>query len=201
MATMIKLCKSADYLIMRIVNREFKIYDMYLPWNKVEAATFDEDPVTLRDGCDYVTIFRYSKLVHLRVLHTVPYGDSEIRGRQAEIYLNEEDFYRFLANPTEKWSAFLSVDPNQYPKLDFSNCGARLHDIASDPQIRRAFCKYIRDAFKWPGAKAIHIYNDFAPHSFYFEEERYNGRGICGGIILHQYERLGRAKCEYGTHT
>ncbi len=54
--------------------------------------------------------------------------------------------------------------------------------------------------FRWPDAVRIQIVDDSCVlYSFFFQEERLNGNGICGGIILHGQEDLKKA-CIWDAH-
>ncbi len=43
------------------------------------------------------------------------------------------------------------------------------------------------------------VFDGFVPHSVFFREERPDGTGMCGGIIMHGQENL--KKAYYGIHT
>lgn len=65
--------------------------------------------------------------------------------------------------------------------------------------LRRKLGRFLNNHFSWKGSRRIVVYDDFVPYSFFFQEERLNGNGICGEIILHGQEDLKKA-C-YGMHT
>ncbi len=85
------------------------------------------------------------------------------------------------------------------PRLVFDGNRANLRAAIGDPLIRRKLGKALMANFNWPDADEIHLTNDFVPYSFFFREYR-NGRAcLCGGLILHGQEDMGKAY--YGIHT
>ena len=65
--------------------------------------------------------------------------------------------------------------------------------------LRKKLGKFLANYLAWKESVRIMVYDDFVPYSFFFREERANGGGMCGGIILHRQEDL--KKAYYGIHT
>ncbi len=65
--------------------------------------------------------------------------------------------------------------------------------------MRKKLGKFLSCHFAWKDSRKITVTDDFVPYSFFFREERANGTGTCGGIILHNQQNL--KKAYYGMHT
>lgn len=86
----------------------------------------------------------------------------------------------------------LEKPPESLPALDFSDKRAqkRLREVLADRTLRRALTCALRDCFRWRGARTVKFRTDPEPHSFCLEEILPDGgRGICGGLILHDGPR------------
>ena len=67
------------------------------------------------------------------------------------------------------------------------------------PVLRHKLGKALEKNFQWIGTHTITFYDDMQQYSFFFEERGLYGRGICGGLILHNPEDL--RKAQYSVHT
>ena len=94
----------------------------------------------------------------------------------------------------------LSLDVSRHrPRLVFDGNRATLRAAIGNPLIRRRLGKALMSNFNWPGADEIHLTNDFVPYSFFFREFQGGRACMCGGLILHGQEDMGKAY--YGIHT
>ena len=94
----------------------------------------------------------------------------------------------------------LSLDaPRDRPRLVFDGNRANLHAALSNTRIRRKLGKALMTNFNWPDADEVHLTNDFVSYSFFFQEYRGGRACLCGGLILHGQEDMGKAY--YGIHT
>ena len=94
----------------------------------------------------------------------------------------------------------LSLDVSRHrPRLVFDGNRANLRAAIGNPLIRRRLGKALMSNFNWPGADEIHLTNDFVPYSFFFREFQGGRACMCGGLILHGQEDMGKAY--YGIHT
>ncbi len=194
MATMIKFRTEGNSLTMRIVNRGWKICDVWLDAAKVAEFLFTGQPVDLRDGNDFVSLRIFGGGVIIKVTHVVPNWDGTISGRQAELRISKAQLLEALGKDR---AYVLSHEEYDYPHISFSQeAQERIASLSS--RYRRAFCKFIRNAFRWPCSSEIRVWPDFIKDSFIFQEARLNGDlGICGGIVLSDYN----SKAEYSIHT
>lgn len=92
----------------------------------------------------------------------------------------------------------LSMKDGRLPKIEFRS-RKHLKEVAEMPMLRKKLGKFLSCHFAWKGSRKIVVTDDFVPYSFYFQEERANEIGICGGIILHGQEDMKKAR--YETHT
>ena len=97
----------------------------------------------------------------------------------------------------KQWKA-LSLAERRTPKLVFCS-KENLHAAVSNKIVRSKLVRCLRDHFDWLSTDEIRIFNDFLPYSFFFQAYRAGCPGICGGLILHDHQDLGRAY--YSMHT
>ena len=128
-------------------------------------------------------------------------GHDSVHGRREFL---EVDYARFKA-ATEKsraqqgtWQKLLSLPEEGKPPIRMHSKG-NLKKVLQNRTLKKKLGRFLAANFRWESAKCIHISDDYLPYSFFFWEEFENGRGICGGIILHGLEDLRRA--HYEIHT
>ena len=92
----------------------------------------------------------------------------------------------------------LSMKSQGNPAIEFHS-GRNLKAVAGKRILRKKLGKFLSCHFAWKGSRKITVTDDFVPYSFFFREERSNGAGICGGIILHNQENLKKARYEIHT--
>ena len=92
----------------------------------------------------------------------------------------------------------LSMKSQGNPAIEFHS-GRNLKAVAGKRILRKKLGKFLSCHFAWKGSRKITVTDDFVPYSFFFREERSNGAGICGGIILHGQENLKKARYEIHT--
>ena len=127
-----------------------------------------------------------------------------VEGVEQTIHLRWSPFRAFLEDchdpdgPRDFKALSLDVSKNR-PRLVFDGNKANLHAAIGDSQIRRKLGKALMSNFNWPDADEVRLYNDSVPHSFFFREFRGGRACMCGGLILHGQEDMGKAY--YGLHT
>ena len=92
----------------------------------------------------------------------------------------------------------LAMKGARLPKVEFHS-REHLKEVVERPVLRKKLGKLLANHLEWRGSIRIMVYDDFVPYSFFFREERDNGTGLCGGIILHGQEDM--KKAHYGIHT
>lgn len=127
-----------------------------------------------------------------------------VEGHEQTIHLCWSSFRAFLEGcrqpdgPRDFKAISLDVSKHR-PRLVFDGNKANLHAAIGNPQVRHKLGKALMTNFQWPDADEIHLYNDFSPYSFFFREFRGGKSCLCGGLILHGQEDMGKAY--YGIHT
>lgn len=127
-----------------------------------------------------------------------------VEGNEQTIILHWSSFRAFLEDCRDpdglKEYKALSLDISKHrPRLVFDGNRANLKAAIGNPLVRRKLGKALMTNFQWPDADEIHLYNDFSPYSFFFREFRGGKSCLCGGLILHGQEDMGKAY--YGIHT
>ena len=141
------------------------------------------------------------KMLEIRFTWLQEIGAGKVHGWQESIRLPYEPFHVFVENGEDMDGAewhHLSVPEMLMPRYEFHS-RKNLHEVARRPILRRKLGRVLERHFQWRGTEKIVIYDDELPYSFFFEEYTPYGRGICGGIILHDAEDL--AKAQYSVHT
>ena len=92
----------------------------------------------------------------------------------------------------------LSMEDKRALKIEFQSRN-HLKEVAEVRMLRKKLGRFLACHFTWKSVGRVVVSDDFVPYSFFFREERPDGTGICGGIILHGQENL--KKAYYGIHT
>lgn len=127
-----------------------------------------------------------------------------VDGYEQTINLRWSKFRTFLENcqqpdgPKEFKAISLDVHKRR-PRLVFDGNRANLRAAVGNPLIRHKLGKALMANFNWPDADEIHLYNDFVPYSFFFQEYRKGKSCMCGGLILHDQDDPRRMA--YSIHT
>ena len=135
------------------------------------------------------------------------HGFDQVEGHEQTVYLHWSKFREFLdavrqPECPEEDKVFRAVSlglRRDRPRLVFDGNRANLRAAIGDPLVRRKLGKALMANFNYPDVDEIHLTNDFVPYSFFFREYRNGRAGICGGLILHGQEDMGKAY--YGIHT
>lgn len=128
-------------------------------------------------------------------------GDNTLYGRRERVVLDYAAFQKAVAESREAGGVYknlLSVRETGKPRIEFHS-RKNLDEVLKRKVLRRRLGKFLDQHFNWAGAEKILISDDFVPYSFFFQEIKSSGHGICGGIILHGQENM--QKAYYGMHT
>lgn len=128
-------------------------------------------------------------------------GGGSISGREETVRLPLEKWKECLEasrNQGGAYQSLLSIEEKHKPQIIFHS-RKNLKEVAQRKVLRKKLGRFLDRSFNWHGTKQICITDDFYPYSFFFTEDKGNGKGICGGIILHGQENL--PKAYYGIHT
>lgn len=196
MATMIKFHRESDFIAIDVINREWKIRDVWVSQPKLIKFLQECDgELICNDAYDYIRFTVHDDMVMIRITHVVPKYDGRIDGRQADLYVPWDTMWYIVSNGRK--ASVLSHEYGGRPEIFFTE-QAQERIGSLEPRYKRALSKFMRDAFQWPRSKCITIFSDYIKGSFYFSEERRDDcSGICGGIILSDYN----GKACYSMHT
>ena len=180
--TLVTWRREDELLRLRVVNRQGK-HSMLVSFTGEEAL--------LRDCDSFVAITRKPKSLLLDCYWVTCWSSGKLTGYAEclELPLN--------ALEGESGKA-LTLTGSHYPKLIFHS-RKNLKAVAGNKTVRRKLTKFLRDAFHWPFSEEIHLYDDFVPYSFCFEELRDGVRCMSGGVILHGQDNL--SSSIYSIHT
>lgn len=92
----------------------------------------------------------------------------------------------------------LSMEDKRALKIEFQSRN-HLKEVVEVRMLRKKLGRFLACYFTWKSVGRVVVSDDFVPYSFFFQEERPDGTGMCGGIILHGQENL--KKAYYGIHT
>lgn len=205
---MLKLSASEDRVSLRTVSRDFCSPQRFIILES-ELRELEEKR--------YIIVSDIRSFAELRLEKAGTVGDGEIlsvtftwlsdMGR-GKVSGTEEalrlSFRRFREGMEKSRSldgagvGMLSLKDRGVPKIEFQS-RKHLAEVARIQTLRRKLGKFLDSHFAWKGGGRIVVSDDFVPYSFFFREERDNGTGLCGGIILHGQEDL--KKAYYGMHT
>lgn len=107
-------------------------------------------------------------------------GNDDVKGFQQLFKIPESKLRDLLY--AQKAVRHLHYDCPQQARIHTERAAKTLRVIQSNPLIRRAFIKAMRDCFQWRD-EDVYLYPDFS-NSFYFKTR--SGFPTCGGLILHR---------------
>lgn len=205
---MVKVTASGEVLDLRTVSRSQKSPGSFSILRE-RLAQMEREPeqwliVHSMDSFAVMTLRTETggqKILEMDITWLQSQGGNRLAGWKERIRLPYAPFHAYVEGngETERiaWKQ-LSIPERIDRRLVFHS-RERLREVVRYPALRRKLGKLLVRGFQWSGTEEIVIYDDCAPFSFYFQEYRSYGPGICGGIILHQAETLKAA--QYSIHT
>lgn len=172
-----------DFFALRTYSRErgqngrfLILQESLLEWYEGDRKRdfFEKD---LRNMLE-IRIYKQSVIFHITWLHSDGYGNVE--GFQQEFKMPESKLRDLLY--AQKAVRHLHYESPRQARIHAESATGTLRAIQSNPPIRRAFIKAMRDCFQWRDEE-IYLYPDWRD-SFYFETR--SGYPKCGGLILHE---------------
>ncbi|MCI9439256.1 MAG: hypothetical protein HFH85_19320 [Lachnospiraceae bacterium] len=203
---MVKISAEGEFVSLRTYSRKYGRSGQFFLWRKDLDELGTKGRILSADGSSYARLYLHKSpegeeilKVELTWLHS---SGNELTGRLERLSLVYRDFLCCVEESTlsgGKACRRLSLKECHRPAIEFDS-RRNLKKVARRKGMRRKLGKFLDSHFQWPDAVRIQIVDDSCvPYSFFFREERINGNGICGGIILHGQEDLKKA-C-YGIHT
>lgn len=203
--TLVKLERSdGNPCIQTYCRRHGRSYQRFFIDAKKFAAWIhrDDDTTTYydRDIWSYLSAWKSGDMIRFRVTWLTS-GDNLLHGYEQTVALPVSMIKASLES-NGSWQ-YLYVEKSRQPMMDFSRAGNTIRHITGNKQLRRAFSKGIGKNFQWRDSRSITFYNETPHGSLFFEEN--DGRGICGGFILHRGVEKTKSgnydKVYYSVHT
>ena len=190
---------------LRTVSARMKSTRFYITYDELDRLQ-REGHIISNDIHSFVQIRLDEQRDRIRFEFTWLTGHSfdRVEGFEQTVRIRWAPFREFLENCRQpdgpRDFKALSLDVSRHrPRLVFDGNKANLRAAIGNPLIRRRLGKALMSNFNWPGADEIHLTNDFVPYSFFFREFQGGRACMCGGLILHGQEDMGKAY--YGIHT
>lgn len=204
--TMVKICAEGEFVSLRTYSRKYGRSGQFFLWRKELDELGTKGKLLGSDGYSYARLYLHKSRegeeilkIEITWLHS---SGNELTGRLERLSLVYQDFLCCVEESVlagGKTCRRLSLPECHRPVIEF-NSRHNLKKVVRIKGMRRKLGKFLDCHFRWPDAVRIQIVDDSCvPYSFFFQEERLNGKGICGGIILHGQEDIKKA-C-YGMHT
>lgn len=204
--TMIKISADGEFVSLRTYSRRYGRSGQFVLWRKELDGLGTKGSILSADSFSYARLYLHKSpegeeilKIEITWLHS---SGNELRGRLERLSLVYQDFLCCVEESAlsgGKTCRRLSLSECHRPTIEFDS-RRNLKKIARRKGMRRKLGKFLDRHFQWPDAVRIRVVDDSCvPYSFLFREERVNGNGICGGIILHGQEDMKKA-C-YGMHT
>lgn len=206
--TMLKLTASEDSISLRTVSRGFRsphrfvVLETELQELEVKRHIISSDIRSFvemhlvkagMEGKGDMLVIRFAWLSDS--------AEGKLSGTEETLQFPWEVFREKIAESRSLEGAavgLLSMKSQGNPAIEFHS-GRNLKAVAGKRILRKKLGKFLSCHFAWKGSRKITVTDDFVPYSFFFREERSNGAGICGGIILHGQENLKKARYEIHT--
>ncbi len=205
--TMLKLKASEDSISLRTVSRGFRSPHRFVVLEK-EMQELEVKRHIISD----IRSFAKMRLVKaeagdngdmlvIRFAWLSDSADEKLSGTEETLRFPWDVFRERIAESRSLEGAtvrLLSMKSQGNPAIVFHS-GRNLKAVAEKRTLRKKLGKFLSCHFAWKDSRKITVTDDFVPYSFFFREERANGTGTCGGIILHNQQNL--KKAYYGMHT
>lgn len=204
--TMIKISADGEFVSLRTYSRRYGRSGQFVLWRMELDELGTKGRILSADSFSYARLYLHKspggkEILKIEITWLHSSGD-ELKGRLERLFLVYQDFLCCVEESAlsgGKTCRRLSLPESHRPAIEFDS-RRNLKKIARRKGMRRKLGKFLDCHFQWPDAVRIRVVDDSCvPYSFFFQEERINGTGICGGIILHGQDDLKKA-C-YGMHT
>lgn len=203
--TKVKVYESEKFFVFHTYSRKEKRSSSFYMTRATLEELFSKGRAVAVDSVSFATLWydNATDIVGICFRWLRLQSDNTLLGREETVRLPAEAFRAFVLQSAAEdgpkdWTA-LSIPERLTPHLVFRST-RNLKAVAGNKALYRKFLKVLRKEFAWKSADEVIFYDDSLPYSFFFQEMQGDKRGICGGVILHNYDdNLATAK--YGVHT
>ena len=204
--TMLKLSASGECVSMRTVSRGFRSPHRFVLLEK-ELEELEENRYALSADIRSFAVLRLQRAVVggdvlvVRLVWLSDAAEGKLSGTEETLRFPWDDFQEGIAESRSldgEAVRLLAMKDGGRPKVEFRSRG-HLKDVAGMPGLRKKLGKFLASHLAWEGSVRIMVYDDFVPYSFFFQEEKPGGTGLCGGILLQGQEDM--KKAYYEIHT
>lgn len=206
--TMLKLSASGECVSMRTVSRGFRsphrfvVLEAELQELEVKRHIISSD---IRSFAEMHLVKAGAEgdedIVTVRFVWLGDTAERKLSGTEETLRFPWDGFRKKVAGSRSMDGAavkLLAMKGASLPKVEFHS-REHLKEVAEMPALRKKLGKFLASHLAWEESVRIMVYDDFVPYSFFFQEERPGGTGLCGGIILHGQEDM--KKAYYELHT
>lgn len=206
--TLLKLSASGECVSLRTVSRGFRsphrfvVLEAELQELEVKRHIISSD---IRSFAEMHLVKAGAEgdedIVTVRFVWLGDTAEGKLSGTEETLRFPWDDFRERIAESRSldgEAVRLLAMKDGGRPKVEFRSRG-HLKDVAGMPGLRKKLGKFLASHLAWEGSVRIMVYDDFVPYSFFFQEEKPGGTGLCGGIILHGQENMEKAYYELYT--
>lgn len=198
--TMVKLFGTEHCVVFRTVSRQQKSTSFYV--SREDLRTLERKSEIAVYDLNSFAVFRRDTFagtvsIHFSWLHE---NVGKLTGRKEIVTLPYSRLMAFVNTGGETHErSILALDRSGVsPQFVFCDV-ERLRECLAKKDVRHKLLRFLRDNFHWQDSERICFYSDFSPYSFFFQEIRSGQPCLCGGLILHGQEDMGKAY--YSIHT
>lgn len=196
---------AGDYCLgFRTVSRHRKSCQKLLIVREKVEALENQDTVIAHDLHSFAVLRRNVSAGTVTIDFSWLSGSSgHLTGWEQSVTLPYDALMEFARRSTEKdgprmWN-ILSRQEKSQTKLVFYD-QRRLRECLENRTVRKKFSRALRDSFRSPYVDQVIFGHDSEPFSFMFREVRNGRTGICGALILHNFQN-DLKKAYYSVHT
>lgn len=205
--TMLKLSASEKSISLRTISKKFRSPHRFIVLEKELEELEMKRHIIVSDIHSFADMHLDKTEVGDADILTVTFtwlsdaGGGKVSGTEERLRFPYHKFLDGIARSRNLDGAdfrLLSMEDKKVSKIVFQS-RKHLKEVVEVRTLRKKLGKFLACHFAWKSGGRIVVSDDFVPYSFFFQEERPNGAGMCGGIILHGQENL--KKAYYGIHT
>ena len=206
--TLVKIAASKGFFSFRTISRSFHSPHRFYILKREQIELEEKKHLLTKDIHSFAKLSLHGTTDADLTLEITFYWLNESNERilsgQTEIVRLPYKVFRdyALANDSmesKEWS-MLSLSPLNNPKIEFKSKN-NLQAIINNHTLRKKLGRFLHKNFRWLHYQRIVLTDDYLPYSFFFTGYTPYGRGVCGGVILHQKNPGDIKTAYYSIHT